>query len=218
MLDIHTHIPGNPESVLNVSYRTETALTRCHIVDFQLPKMYSFGIHPWEVCAETLDEELRILSEAVESHDPCFIGECGIDKVCDVPLDIQISAFKSQVALAQDKGLPLIIHCVRAASEVASVLRNANFQNAVVIHGVRCGLKQISPLVELSRKLDIYFSFGAKFNAETLKFFYPDKFLIESDEGEINESYSAIRKVLGEGVEKAVKENWLKIKRFHKTL
>lgn len=216
MLDIHTHVPGNPQSVLNVSYRTDMALTRCHIVDFQLPEMYSFGIHPWDVRAETLEEELSFLYEAVESKNPCFIGECGIDKVCDVPLDIQILAFKKQVILAQEKGLPLIVHCVRAASEVASVLRHANFQNVVVIHGVRCGLKQISPLVSLGERMNMFFSFGANFHEETLRFFYPNQLLVESDEGDINESYVSIRNVLGEGVDRTVAENWLKIQQFHK--
>lgn len=207
MLDIHTHIPGNPESVLNVSYKTED----------KLPKMYSFGIHPWEVRADTIDEELKILAEAVESKPPCFIGECGIDKVCDVPLDIQIYSFQKQVILAQEKGLPLIVHCVRAASEVASVLRRANFQNVVIIHGVRCGLKQISPLVRLSERMNIFFSFGAKFHEETLRFFYPDRLLVESDERDICESYFSISKVLGEGVEDSVRKNWFKILGFHKS-
>ncbi|MCC7361609.1 MAG: TatD family hydrolase [Anaerolineales bacterium] len=92
------------------------------------------GLHPTYVAGfdnETL-AELRDLS-----HHPGVdaIGEIGIDLYWkQVPLNDQLSAFRAQLALAQERGLPIIIHDREAHAEVMAELTAAAPTTGVVLH------------------------------------------------------------------------------------
>jgi TatD DNase family protein len=82
------------------------------------------GIHPHEAreVSENTVEELRKL---IENNDKVVaIGETGLDFYRDhCPRDIQRTAFRRQIALAKEVGLPLIVHDREAHDEILTILR-----------------------------------------------------------------------------------------------
>ncbi len=96
-------------------------------------QIYSLGWHPWWPAAE-FDNFLSVIHEKAINDPNCIaIGECGLDKLTDTSLDLQIPIFKAQLALAIDLKLPLILHCVRAHSEITKII--GNYLPYSIFHG-----------------------------------------------------------------------------------
>jgi TatD DNase family protein len=81
----------------------------------------AFGLHPMH--ARKYNDYL--LSELkLRSNDSVAIGEIGLDYLLpEVPRGEQLSAFRSQLKLAVKIGLPVLIHCRRAFSDLLRILR-----------------------------------------------------------------------------------------------
>ena len=63
------------------------------------------GIHPWQAETRRIEEIVPRFGEVD------LIGEIGLDyHYEDIPRDIQKKAFRMQMALAQELGLPVIVH------------------------------------------------------------------------------------------------------------
>lgn len=96
---------------------------------------YSYGLHPWSLKREELDWQLQNLSRVGTESRCLAIGECGLDKVCAVDLDLQLDAFNAQVQLANRLKKPLLIHCVKAFNELLNCLTEHDNKVPVIIHG-----------------------------------------------------------------------------------
>jgi TatD DNase family protein len=91
----------------------------------QFPEVsFAVGLHPLDV------EERWHLGMASEierlaggDRRVVAIGETGLDLFKAQNLDQQIQAFEAQLAIAQAKSLPVIIHCRDAAAEMLAVVR-----------------------------------------------------------------------------------------------
>lgn len=106
----------------------------------------AFGIHPW-YCEQHDDTHLLQL-EALLPH-AIAVGECGLDLMPNrPPYDIQLIYFQKQLELAQRFHLPLIIHSVKSADQVATQLRYYP-QLCGVIHGFSGSLQQAEAFIEL---------------------------------------------------------------------
>lgn len=82
------------------------------------------GIHPNDALtceAGTIDELRKLLP----SPKVRAVGEIGLDYYRDrAPKDIQMVVFRQQLALAEEAGLPVIIHNREASSELMEVLED----------------------------------------------------------------------------------------------
>jgi TatD DNase family protein len=117
MFNIHTHF-ASKNSIVNAA-----------IDNIPTKNYFSLGVHP-----NQSNETIDILPHS--NHPNCIaIGECGLDKLVRIPLPIQIKKFVEQIELANQLQKPLIIHVVRAHSEVLAVLKNCNNKVPVIIHG-----------------------------------------------------------------------------------
>jgi len=106
----------------------------------------AFAIHPW-YCEQHNDTHLLQL-EALLPH-AIAVGECGLDFMPNRPAhDIQLRCFQKQLELAQKFNLPLIIHSVKSADQVATQLRHYP-QLCGVIHGFSGSLQQAETFVKL---------------------------------------------------------------------
>lgn len=82
------------------------------------------GIHPhdtkeWE---ENIIEELKTLSK---KEKIVAIGEIGLDYYYDFsPKEIQIKAFRSQIELALELNLPIIVHNREADTDILNIIRD----------------------------------------------------------------------------------------------
>ncbi|MBG6235405.1 TatD DNase family protein [Pedobacter sp. CAN_A7] len=80
------------------------------------------GLHPCDV-KEGYEAVLATIKQSVTGRKIVAIGEIGIDLYWDkTTLDIQVAAFKEQIAWAKQLDLPIVIHCREAFDEVFAVL------------------------------------------------------------------------------------------------
>ena len=76
------------------------------------------GLHPVYV-KDDYQNELKIVKENLENYKCVAVGEIGIDKHWDVSfLKEQKIAFQSQIDIAQELDLPVIIHCRDAFNDI----------------------------------------------------------------------------------------------------
>lgn len=87
------------------------------------------GLHPCSVKDNYL-EELSHVENVLKNHAIVAIGEIGIDLYWDKStLNIQKKAFASQIRLAKDLNLPIVIHCRNAFDEIFEVLEKEKSEN-----------------------------------------------------------------------------------------
>lgn len=116
----------------------------------------SVGLHPWYINSFQKIKNDQLLQETANLSHVVAIGECGLDKLCATPWNLQVEAFKTQIILANNLNKPLIIHCVKAYNEVLILLKNENNKVPVIFHG-------FSKSKELAQSLlqkGYYLSFG----------------------------------------------------------
>ena len=112
---------------------------------FYLETYFSIGIHPWDADLQvsTLDFEKII------QHPNCLaIGECGLDKVIDVDLELQKQVFISQLDLAVKFQKPVIVHCVKAYDELIDICSSYHSKIPLIIHGFNKSLQLAKQLTD----------------------------------------------------------------------
>ena len=172
--DIHTHrFPLHPEQAI-VSQAIGSALPGGRVA------YLSVGIHPWYLDAQQAESQLATLRQSLQDDRVVALGEAGLDRLRGCPLDVQISVFRHEIALAEEHRLPMVIHCVRAFNELIQLKKNLHPVQPWIIHGYR---GKESGVTELLRH-GCYVSFGAKFQAESVRAVPLHRLFIETDEAE----------------------------------
>ena len=105
------------------------------------------GIHPWMAEKEVFDE--AIFDNAVA------VGEIGLDFACDANRDTQEQVFRAQLAQAEERNLPVILHCVRAFEPMMKILAEYRLR-AVIFHGFIGSVQQAKRAIDAG----YYLSFG----------------------------------------------------------
>lgn len=129
-VNVHTHSTVRQDNSLEIINRFPWQLTEESGNEY-----FSVGIHPWYIRKENLTHDLAILEQYIR-HEKCMaIGETGLDRITGVPLNIQIEAFEKQLTIAEQANLPVIIHCVKAYSEIISIRKKRKTNVPWIIHG-----------------------------------------------------------------------------------
>jgi TatD DNase family protein len=150
-IDFHTHYPSEADDVFSIQN---------YIIGKEnLPTMFHFsaGIHPWYWDEKTSAHLFSILEKDVLSPRCLAIGECGLDKLTKTPFDQQINVFLQQIKLAESLQKPLVIHCVKAFSELIALKKKHQPSVPMIIHGFNNNL----PIFQELLSHNFYFSFGA---------------------------------------------------------
>ena len=99
------------------------------------------GIHPWRADRTTAEEfaarfDARPDGQADGQSDGRVqaIGEIGLDYACAVDRQLQLDVLRMQLALARRRGLPVVLHCVRAFEPLMRELTVCE-PRAVIFHG-----------------------------------------------------------------------------------
>jgi len=147
-INIHTHNHNTSSfSVINIFPED---------VDNIVPeKLYSAGIHPWNVTKINIPEQLQIVSETVQKENIIAVGEAGLDKL-HPNFDKQKDVFIKQIKIAEANKKPLIIHCVKAFSELLEIFKKEKPAEAIIIHRYSGNIT----LAEQFIKFGCYLSFG----------------------------------------------------------
>ena len=127
-INLHTHKFSNLSDVIEIvnQYPWE--------FDASIPN-YSIGIHPWYIDENRLESDLEIIKEKLQFNECLALGECGLDKRIEIPLDLQISVFKKQLETVKQTNKPVVLHCVAAYDEVIAIKKEMKIENPMIIHG-----------------------------------------------------------------------------------
>jgi TatD DNase family protein len=193
-IDIHSHKFS--------SFDEETITVRNVILpdeDIPATNYFSAGYHPWhsgEAKPEDIEEKLSTLANL---NNCIAIGECGIDRTTEIPVELQIKEFKIHISIAEKSAKPLIIHCVRAYSDLMQILKTSKFSYPVILHNYNGNKFQTKQLL----KYNCYFSFGEALisktkTADIIKHIPLDRLFLETDESnfQIREMYSSAATML----------------------
>lgn len=93
---------------------------------------FSVGIHPWDAYLQMWSSEFENI---LQNNNCLAIGECGLDKLIDIDLELQKKIFISQLDLAVKYQKPVIIHCVKAFDELIEICKPYQTKIAMIIHG-----------------------------------------------------------------------------------
>lgn len=180
LYDIHTHhrsVRSEVVSILNV-------MVDEGMVSLPDTQPCSVGMHPW-----TRHDDAEIAWErcVTLAHQPSVvaIGEAGLDRNVDTPWDEQTEIFRRHIALSEELGKPLVVHCVRAFDDIILERRRNKAEQAWIIHGFNKGGDVTDRLIEAGCHL----SFGEALlkerspaRAAIARIPY-DRFVLETDDG-----------------------------------
>lgn len=172
--DVHTHLSvSHPvcegeRRVVSLRFPAETSLPA---------GLFSVGVHPWDAAGVSVGDVDGRLADFAAANSAAAIGECGIDRLCGVPLERQWRVFEAQAELAERLSLPLVVHAVRAYADVALLHKRMKPSSAWIVHGFRGKPRQAE---ELSAE-GIFLSVGMRFNPELPKVLGCDRLFVESD-------------------------------------
>jgi len=114
------------------------------------------GLHPTHV-KENFEEELAFVKHWLDKRNFYAIGEIGIDLFWDKTLQKQQQiAFKTQIAWAKEKNMPIIIHCRDAFDEIFEILEEVNDDQLFgIFHCFSGNLEQAKKAISYNMKLGI---------------------------------------------------------------
>lgn len=172
--------------IVNSAWDLDSSIKASELAE-KYPHMYfTVGIHPHNV-PDAKDSDLYKLMDLTK-HDKCVAwGETGLDYHYDqTKKDIQKAFFKKQIDIANQLGMPLVLHLRDAygdANEIISAYSH-KMNNGVLLH---CYSGSMELARDMYNKLDFYYSFGGAitFNknnkSEVLKVIPEDRLMLETD-------------------------------------
>ena len=196
-INLHTHKFSNLSDVIEIvnQYPWE--------FNASIPN-YSIGIHPWYIDENRLESDLEIIKEKLQLSECLALGECGLDKRIEIPLDLQISVFKKQLEIVRLTNKPIVLHCVAAYDEVIAIKKEMKIENPMIIHGFSKNEQVAKSLLNNG----FYLSFGKYLlrnpDLEKVFTFAPEnQVLLETDtiEESIYEVYEKAASIKGISVE-----------------
>ena len=147
--NLHTHQFTNQKGILELVNQYPQEL------DSSIPN-YSIGIHPWYIVQERIAIDLKIIESKLKDASCLAIGECGLDKKVQTPLDLQQEVFERQLTLAEKYKKPVIIHCVAAFQELIAIKKKLKLSVPMIVHGFSKNIEVANQLV----KNGFFLSFG----------------------------------------------------------
>ncbi len=198
LVDIHSHNPVESENIFKVfnhriGFDPETKAWQGY---------FSAGHHPWDV--KNLDEtkkNLKLLENMAASPKFIFIGETGLDRHRDANFEAQLVSFEAHLELAKQYKKPLILHAVKAHSDILHLLKKHHYRGILILHDFSGNTETVKQY----QQYETYFSFGQSlFNprpklGEVFQSLSLDEIFLETDDqchltlGEIYQRASELR-------------------------
>lgn len=200
MYNIHTHIIDDVPCLYSLGFNEWPS-------DMPTQAALSVGIHPWDITDNWMDHFAFIISHATDDR-VWAIGECGLDKMRGPLMETQMEVMRAHIALAEEIGKPMIIHCVKAYDQLLQLRKDTEKRckeegrkpQPWVIHGFRGKPEQAKQMVAKG----LYLSFGHHYNIESIRFLFSRgcPFFLETDDLHLSvcHIYEQVAHHLGVGV------------------
>lgn len=139
-INIHTHTQADRSVSGNIS----VASYRLGSGDVLPPEPFTAGIHPWDAGRKNMGELLQELEEL----NIIAVGEIGLDYARGRETKKEQEAIlRPQLYAAVERGLPVVLHCVKAFEDMMNILKGYPVPN-VIFHGYTGSLQQTRRLIE----------------------------------------------------------------------
>lgn len=176
--DCHTH-----------RFSTDAIVSASPDTPLETTGFYSIGIHPWD-SDKTYD--LSLIEPYFLLPQVVAVGECGLDLLRGADLVTQLQLLEQHIRWSEQYRLPLILHCVKSASQIVALKKTIRPTQPWIIHGFRLN----APTAEMLMSHNIYLSTGKYFNTEALRLIPDDRLLIETDDSKI--TINEIAEIIGQ--------------------
>jgi len=166
---------------------------------------YSVGFHPYNIGKADEQETLDKVRMAVEHPRVLAVGEIGLDKSIEAPMEEQLRIFEKQVEIAESANLPVVLHVVRSFNAMVGFMKTQQPVVPMIIHGYNGSAQMAEELV----KAGFLISFGEAITREHSKIIEAlqrvpvEMMFLETDEGDmdIRELYQFAAEVKGISVD-----------------
>lgn len=180
-IDIHTH--QSPKA-------KEIQIRNIFAQDLPVPDtgyFYSAGLHPWHIGQVNAEECFQKLEREIRQKNMIAIGECGLDRSITTDFAIQEKYFIQQAILAEINSKPLIIHSVRAYSDLLKIKKELKPDIPWILHGYLANLETTHSLISHG----FYFSAGLKLlsnpaKSDILRIIPAERLFLETDDSGIS--------------------------------
>ena len=139
----------------------------------------SVGIHPWIVTQTNWKKAKTKLELFLNEPKVLALGEVGLDRL-KPNWDLQKSTLTKQLEIAEKIGKPVIIHCVKAYSDLFSFIKS--FQIKFILHAYHGNSFQTEQFLNHE---NVFFSLGENSltgkQIDWLKIIPPNKIFLETD-------------------------------------
>ena len=166
---------------------------------------YSVGFHPYNVGKFDEQDTLDKVRLAIGNPKVLAIGETGLDKSIEAPLERQIRIFEAQLDMAEQAQLPVILHVVRAFNEVIEIKKARKPSVPMIIHGYKGSRQMAEALIGAGFLISFGEAICEKNSKiiDALRFVPLEKMFLETDDADldIREVYQMAADVKGLTVE-----------------
>lgn len=124
----------------------------CHYA----PVYFALGFHPYFLERYSLSQMATLEEKLSHRHMKCVaVGECGLDHVIDIEKSLQEQFFLTQISLAKNNGLPLILHSRKSHNRLLQLLKQEKFTGGGVLHGFSGSYQQALQFTDLGFKIGV---------------------------------------------------------------
>ena len=180
-IDLHTHRLKEADDIQILNIFAQDIPTE------EPEFLFSAGLHPWHIGQVNPEECISAVECISEMKNMIAIGECGLDRSISIDFAIQEMIFREQIKVAENQSKCLIIHCVRAYSDIINLKIKTKSEVPWILHGYHGNLETTRNLI----KHGFYFSVGERLlnNVSSHSVFRTiptERLFLETDDSEIS--------------------------------
>jgi len=150
LINLHTHRISNEGDIQILNIFAQ------ELTDKEPDSLFSAGLHPWHISNVNPENCFETIEKATKQNNMLAIGECGLDRSISTDFALQEYCFIEQIKIANRSDKPLIIHCVRAYSDLLKLKKKIQSNIPWIIHGYQGNLEMTKNLI----RHGFYFSIG----------------------------------------------------------
>ncbi|MGM0564638.1 MAG: TatD family hydrolase [Pseudomonadota bacterium] len=113
----------------------------------------AFGLHPYFMHQHS-EEDLEALAGVLDGSGAVAVGELGLDyQLPDYDAEAQKKLVAGQLAVADEAGLPVILHARKSHDELLKLLRQRRWQHGGILHAFSGSEQQARHWIDAGFKL-----------------------------------------------------------------